>query len=381
MHVLFHSGWYPHRLHPTLGNFVQRHAEAVASMHAVTVLHTVADPGVRAIEVEEHARGGLRELTAYHPPTRLGPLGGLRALRKLVERAGKADVVHGHVLRASAPGLLYLHHQLHLPLVVTEHWTGYHRTSGTHVPWAVRALMRRAAAHATFLCPVSDDLGAAMRRFGIRGNYRTVPNVVDTTLFTPAPTPRHDGRIRLLHVSTLHDPQKNISGLLHAFAEARRTEPALQLMIAGDGDANAYRPLAGELGLNEPDLLFQGAFPPAGIARLMQEADAFVLASRYENLPCVLLEAMATGLPVLSTRVGGIAEQVGPEQGVLVPPDDHTALVAGLLELVRRAPTLDRRRIRAHAKGRFSIPVVAAAFDRCYRDALGSGYSGTAQHP
>ncbi|MDX9750980.1 MAG: glycosyltransferase [Flavobacteriales bacterium] len=371
MHVLFHSSWYPSRLHPTLGNFVQRHAEAVATRHRVTVLHTVADPAVRTLEVHDARRGDLRELIAYHPPGRIGPQAALQALRQVALHADRADVLHGHVLKPAAMGMLWLRRKFDLPLIVTEHWTGYHRTADAHVHWAMRTLMRRAAAKAAFLCPVSDDLGRAMRGFGLHGRYRTVPNVVDTTVFTPATVARPDGRFRLLHVSTLHDPQKNISGLLRAFAEARVHEPALQLVLAGDGDAGAYRPLAASLGLHAPDLIMHGAFPPEGIARLMHEADAFVLASRYENMPCVLLEAMATGLPVLSTRVGGIAEQVGARQGLLVPPDDHRTLVDGLVRMAKERDRFDRPGIGTYAAERFSVPVVAAAYDTCYREAMG----------
>lgn len=370
MHVLFHSSWYPNRLQPTLGNFVQRHAECVATMHDVTVLHTVADPGTPSVQLVEQQRGRLREIIAYHPPGHVGALTRIKVLRSLLGALPTVDVIHGHVLNPAATSMLWLRRTLDAPLVVTEHWTGYHQRFGLPVNWALRAVMRRAAARASVICPVSDDLGRAMRRHGLQGHYRTVPNVVDTELFRPATTPTNGGPFRLLHVSTLHDPQKNISGLIRAFASALTREPRLRLVLAGDGDHAPYLPLVRSLGLDGTAIRFPGAFAPAGIADLMRDADAFVLPSRYENSPVVILEAMASGLPVLATRVGGIAEQITEGRGQLIAPDDHDALVQGMLTLARGGTPFDAAEVRAHALRTFSIPVVAAKYEACYRFAM-----------
>lgn len=138
-------------------------------------------------------------------------------------------------------------------------------------------------------------------------------------------------------------PQKAHEVLLAAFAQARerfaRDEwtPPMRLLLVGDDPFFGYRPKA-EAVAEELGLLKSGACVFAGIRRdvpqLIAASDVFTMASRWEGLGLVFLEAMAANLPVLSTQVSAIPEVV--EDGVsgrLVPADDVEALAAGMLEL------------------------------------------------
>src|SRR5262249_29460626 len=153
------------------------------------------------------------------------------------------------------------------------------------------------------IMPVSESLARAMQAAGVGGAYRVVPNAVDTTLFRPSPQHERRDGTRLLTVGLLH-AQKGIDVLLAAFARARRSLPSARLDIVGDGDARRdYEDLARRIGVDDA-VRFLGFQPKTAIADLMRRADLFVLASRFENNPCVLLEAQASGLPIVATRVG-----------------------------------------------------------------------------
>jgi glycosyltransferase involved in cell wall biosynthesis len=200
-----------------------------------------------------------------------------------------------------------------------------------------------------------------MRAAGIRGRYVVVPNAVDVSLFQPA----SGSGSRLLTVGLL-GPQKGVDVLLRALA---LLPPEVTLDVVGDGPGRAaYESLAERLAL-DGRVAFHGLQPKTRIAELAQGAALFVLASRYDNNPCVLVEAQAAGLPIVSTTVGGIPEIVG-DAGVLVPRDDPAALADGIRRALSDPARWDRGRIAEQARARYSFEAVGEALAAVYRNAL-----------
>ena len=104
------------------------------------------------------------------------------------------------------------------------------------------------------------------------------------------------------------------------------------------------------------------------IAALMRTSDLLVLPSRFENQPCAIIEAMTSGLPVVSTTVGAIPEMVGPDDGILVPPQDPAALADALEQALARRDSFDRPAIAARARARFSLEAVGARLNAVYEE-------------
>jgi glycosyltransferase involved in cell wall biosynthesis len=102
----------------------------------------------------------------------------------------------------------------------------------------------------------------------------------------------------------------------------------------------------------------------------MRDGDGLVLFSDYENLPCVVAEAMACGLPVIATRVGGVPEQVFPGSGLLIEPRDEEGLQRAMAEMIDHAGRFDRAAIREFAEREYSLAAVGRRFLQLYRDAL-----------
>ena len=92
----------------------------------------------------------------------------------------------------------------------------------------------------------------------------------------------------------------------------------------------------------------------AEVAEAYQKADFFVLFSNFENLPCVIVEAFASGVPVLSTAVGGIAEILSPERGILIPQGDEEALLQGMIQMLDHSSEYDHEAIRRYAVETFT---------------------------
>lgn len=140
-------------------------------------------------------------------------------------------------------------------------------------------------------------------------------------------------------VGRLH-PQKGHSDLISAFALVKKQVPGVQLLIIGDGCLR--RALEEETKQNQvaDGIIFTGL--RNDIPSLLSAIDLFVLPSLWEGLPNVVLEAMAAGLPVVATAVGGMPELVVEnETGILVPPHDPEALAVAIIDLLANTPRMN----------------------------------------
>ena len=160
-----------------------------------------------------------------------------------------------------------------------------------------------------------------------------LPNVVDTDRFS-ALTP-HAGPVHLLAAARLVE-QKKLDRFLRVIHRLRKQAqtPPFSASIAGGGPLETpLKALAAELGLGSDILTFEG--PVAELAPVYRRANIFVLTSDYEGAPNVILEAMASGLPVVATSVGGVPEIIQDgETGFIVAPGDEEALCTTLLRLM-----------------------------------------------
>ena len=156
------------------------------------------------------------------------------------------------------------------------------------------------------------------------GDYRIVPNGVDTTRFTPEgrtlPWMRTDGTVTLLFVGRL-EKRKGLGVLLDAYAALRRERDDCRLVVVGDGPLrNEYQEKVEDLGI--PDVHFAGRVSNDDLPAYYRSADVFCSpAVSGESFGIVLLEAMASGLPVLASAIPGFTHVVDSgKDGLLVPP-------------------------------------------------------------
>lgn len=154
-------------------------------------------------------------------------------------------------------------------------------------------------------------------------------NPVDTEKFRTERKKKTDRPVTFINVARFMR-QKNHELLLNAFARARNIAPSVRLLLVGDGELReAMEKKAEELKLSDA-VTFAGNVED--VERYLSDADVFVLSSDYEGLPLSILEAMAAGLPVISTNVGGVADIV-TDNGILVKPGDVEALAEKIAEL------------------------------------------------
>jgi len=164
------------------------------------------------------------------------------------------------------------------------------------------------------------------------------------------------------------DPVKDQAALVHAFARVRRDHPGAVLVIAGDGPCRAdLEALVGTLGLGT-DVRLLGE--RKDIPQVLRAMDVFVLPSIAEGISNTILEAMATGLPVVATRVGGTPELVDHARtGILVAAGDPEALAAAISAYVGDPPCRREhgRAARRLAVARFGLATMRQTYASLYR--------------
>lgn len=294
--------------------------------------------------------GVLKSLDGYSMA--LGAYATARRLR----REGRVDLIDAHFAYPDGLAASRVARWLSVPCTITLRGTEVRHSHDK----ALRALVLEALNAATRIFAVSDSLRRLAIGLGVPAErIRTVGNGVDSARFQPVTRSSarrtvqlpEDARV-LITVGGLVE-RKGFHRVIACLPALLEEFPTLYYLAVGsagpEGDYSAtLRAQVQKLGLTDR-VRFLGALPPAGVCTALSAADVFVLSTRNEGWANVLLEAMACGLPVVATDVGGNAEVVCREDlGTIVPFDDHESLLAAL----RRALRLewDRAAIRRYAQ-------------------------------
>ena len=237
------------------------------------------------------------------------------AWRRIAAGPRKPDLVHAHALHQAARLRVG-----DIPVVI-------------NLPGEPNVRYRSDLQHADAL--VADGWAAQHLPGKLGRSIEFIPKGVDATRFRPdGPTAREhlhlESRRVVIAVARLV-PLKNLRLLIEAVAKVCVRLPDTQLLIVGDGpERAAVRARVAELGLTD-SVTFAGSVPQGDLPLFYRAADVFALSSDFDNSPNVVLEAMASGLPVVATDVGGVrdfvAEGIG---GAVVPPGNATALANAL---------------------------------------------------
>lgn len=216
-----------------------------------------------------------------------------------------------------------------------------------------------ALARLALVVTVSEAAAASLAALGIpRGRIRIVPPGV-----APAAAPAKPSGAPVIGAISRLSREKNVALLLKAFALVSKEIPEASLSVYGDGpERGALADLAESLGIGAKTA-FHGHVPDAG--RRCGEFDVLAVPSSRESFGLAALEAMACGLPVVATKVGGLPELIiDGETGMLVPPEDERAMADALIAVLRDRGLAARlgEAGRARAASRFSEKKMHAAW-------------------
>jgi len=178
---------------------------------------------------------------------------------------------------------------------------------------------------------------------------------VDTNFFHFASRPILNEFI-FIHVSTLAS-QKNPEAILRAFKKFNDWQPNSKLLMVGNID-ETFAIYASSIGIEKSNISFAGIVSYKEVALLMQQSHVFILFSNYENMPCAMLEALCCGIPVIASRVGGIAEIICEQNGILVTAGNEELLYKAMQNIYRQYAEYNGREISKKATSMFSYNTI-----------------------
>lgn len=359
-YILFIASWYPNKIDPTLGIFIRRHAESVALFRHVKVVYLSPS---EEFDVTTSLSDNIEEIRISYKPS-MPYLSAFMAFRKGINQVlskGYPEIIHAHVIQPAGFFAMWLSFKLKVPFIITEHWTGYLGNNPAYRGKLRKWLTERVVKRAKYISPVSRDLESAMKAHGLEGNYKVIPNVAHPVFFNE---PYRQKKRMFIHISSLDERQKNVTGLLRSFRKLQQELPDITLVMAGDGpDRGKAEAFARKLNLS--NVSFHGNLEAGELARMLSESLAMVLFSEFENLPCVIIESFACGTPVLTTNVGGISEIVDEQNGILINPQDEPALTDAMKQLLTSAG-FNREQIRRQAFEKFSYEAAGKEYIQLY---------------
>lgn len=379
--ILFLSSWYPNKNAPTLGNFVQKHAEAAALYNTVHVI-AIFPHTEKQYTLDHSDKNSVNSILSYYPQVTC-PIPLLKQFlqyhrtRKAFRRAyayyattfGKPDLVHVNVVYPIGLWAKRLKSSEKVPYVVTEHSTAFHldsnKLSATALSLGVSWMN-----HAEKILPVSEDLKRSLTQRGVTQPMEVISNVVNEHIFGSLPAVEPE-KTTFIHISTAIDAHKNVSGIVRSISELSKKTTDFQFIIVSDGDLTPFVELAYKKLAIPPDILrFEGTKTTEEIADLINNSSALVLFSNFENFPCVIPEAFMLGKPVISTNVNGIPEHVNQHNGILIEARNEEQLVNALSAIIDHKTHFDKAAIKSYAHEQFSYQAVGKKMDAVYNEIL-----------
>ncbi len=374
-HVVVFSSLFPNSLQPMTGLFIRERMFRVAQHLPMTVVAPVAwfpfqslirrlRPGFRPPAPGDEVQN---EISVFHPrflsiPGTLKSLDGLMmalgCLPRLwrLKRQGRLDVLDAHFAYPDGYAATLLGRWLKVPVTITLRGTETRHVATPQLKPLVQSALHRASR----VFSVSESLRQVAIGSGASpSKVLVVGNGVDIAKFSPIDQAqcRVDlglspaGKV-IVTVGGLVE-RKGFHRVIAAMPEILKKFPDCVYLVVGgpsaEGDwTDKLKQLVADGNLSHA-VRFLGPLAPEKLSVVLSAADVFVLSTRNEGWANVLLEAMACGLPVVATDVGGNKEVVcRQELGEIVPFDDHTALVNAIAESLGRS--WDKRLIREYAE-------------------------------
>ena len=369
--VLFISSWFPNKLEPTNGNFVQRHAEAVSLLHDVEILHAIGDSTQNEKFIfDDKVINGIRTLIVYYKNSKNPLLNFYRRMKAYqlgFKRVEKPDLVHGNVLHNNMLFAVYLKKKYKIPFVITEHWSAFLSVNQNKLSKAKKFIAQKIAEKAELIIPVSENLGNGLKNLEIKKPIEVIGNVIDTDLFSMNNGQKNE--FIFLHISNLI-PLKNPEKIIKVASKLYETHPYFQLQIGGDGNVEELKNWVKKYNAEAFTEVF-GMIAHHEVAQKMKDASCFLLFSDMETQGIVLLEAFSSGIPVIATRVGGIPEIVEENRGILVEKADEKALFEAMKNVLEDKIAFENSEvIRSYVVDNFSKQKIAEQFSEIYNKVL-----------
>ncbi len=333
LNILALASWYPTENDPQLGVFIKKQLEAIGEKHSVTLL--TLSPEDNDQSVQESNTNGLKHIAHYYKPFKTG-LKKLQWYRKWVNilnnyQEEQFDLIHVHVVFPI--GLIALKAQsiFNAPLLVSEHWSGYHSNleyRGYFRKRITQKLLRKSKG----VVVQSQFLKTAMEKQQLNAKYFVVPNIVE---FNSTDTfQSQEDTFTFMNIADHIDSDKNISGLLRAFSLALKERKHLKLIQIGGGkDTEALKILSKKLKI-DAHVEWLGRLPNELVLKKIALCNAGIINSHQETFCISAFEFLASKKQIIITACGGPEEYLPNGFGIKIPVNSDTKLCEAMLSMV-----------------------------------------------
>lgn|GEM_PF-506616 len=341
IHILFLSSWYPNRIEPVSGNFLRRTAQLIAKKHKVTVLFFKADPSITEMDIVKSTEGNLTEIIIYYPTKnhlfkRLFQLANYKKAIDLgiQQLTDKPDLIHANVSYPKGREFVYIANKLKLEFVLTELSSDFFFEN--RVKWSKikKQEIIRTLRKARLVLPTSEALEKDMLAVEPMLTHIVLPLTIDPTIFYPLEEKKKKTSFTFLHVSGLDERYKNVKGIIEAFAIVHNEHDHTKLKIVTDSNTVDLREFIHKNQLEAGVEIVEDK-NYLEIAEIYRNSECFVLFSSYETFSCVAVEALASGIQLISTNVG-VVQSLPNNIIYKVLPKEVKMLSEAMLKVLRK---------------------------------------------
>lgn len=374
-HIVFISRWYPSDNDKMLGLFVRNHAlAAVSAGYKVTVVYATPSNqksyGRNETKINLDSENFAEVITYYKSGTRTGIFQQLLAFYKsfklAVKTRGRPDLIHAHILTRVALIAAFYAKLYKVPYVITEHWSRYYDENFGYSGALRKYLTQKVISKATSVSTVSNRLYKSMINRGLTFKQVILPNVVDTEVFNIGK--KENSVFTFVSISCFEEKSKNLKLLIDAGAKLRERDIDFEIMFIGDGSDRKLIEDYAETHSFKAKFLGLKSQVDAGL--LIKKAHCLVVSSNYETFGIVAYEAMATGLPVISTDVADLKEFIDKDNGIVVPVKDVEALSQAMHMVIKNFENYNPYKIRERVEEFCSVKAIAGKLDEIYVKAI-----------
>lgn len=282
---------------------------------------------------------------------------GMLAYNQYIKDYGKPDIIHVHSALYGGCLALKINELHNIPYVITEHFSAYPRglisVEGINLAKKViNRASRKIAVSRTFANDLAKVFG------GNPNSWEEIPNIVNEEFLIKSLNKTEPDEIfNFITISALTN-NKGIHNVIEAFSKAFPIEENIHLKIGGDGVARKMLEQLVEDYNVANRVHFLGKLSRRDVLEEVSQSNALVVASEYETFSVVVIEALALGKPVISTRCGGPESIVRPQDGILVPQGDIKALRNSMFKLYHNYSEFHPESIREGCIERYSDKVI-----------------------
>lgn len=356
-HILIPASWFHTPATPFNGDFIERIADSLASQFSITLVHIHNNSEAKTVVVnKEIVNPNYRKYIVAIPASAKNKnflffQYSIRVFDQIVKEHGRPDWAHVQVVWKMGFMALVLKYFRGVAYVVTEHWTGYlpahYQLHSKFKFLLTKFILSRSKGLAT----VSENLGKQICKLNLARQFTVLPNVV---LFDSGKKTENTS-FSFVHFSNFRDIQKNVSGIVRAFAEAIKSGCRANLILGGDGlESNNIALLAQELGLPPDRFEIMQHQTHHKTLEIINSSLALITFSRFETFSITCAEAACMGVPVVYTPCGGPEEYLDTQMGISVPINDEKALTHAMLSISEGWINFDREAIKKKAQDMFS---------------------------